>query len=390
MSSHASNSPPIAIIGAGPSGLTLARLLEVKNIPYIVFDRDVSPDAARGGGSLDLGPGSGQMALSEAGLFDKFKPLARYQDQAFRILDKQADLVWAKPNEESDDRPEIDRKALRRMLLESIPQERVKWDARVKSLKREADSSMAVQLANGNVETGFKLVVGADGGWSKARDMITPVKPRYTGLCYLQGNIHTTNEFHSTVCSRVGPGAYMALGDGNNLYVQRQGNGSYQIFAGGRFPEGWWRTNQERFRSLQFREQLIADRYSDWSSQITDLIRYSDGFDYVWALYETPSESVPWEHVPGVTLVGDAAHLTGPNGEGVNIALYDSLQLAQEIEQAGVGNLDDAVRKYEKKMFPRALEHIAAGEEGVRMFFAEDAAENFKNNAGAIFESGEV
>lgn len=171
-STDTKSTTPIAILGAGPSGLTLARLLEVKKIPYVVFDRDISPEAARGGGSLDLGSGTGQMVLEEAGLLEKFKPLARYQDQAFRMLDKHADLIFKKPIGDEDNRPEIDRRALRRLLLDSVPQEKVKWNARVESLRRDADGSMAVQLTNGDTESGFKLVVGADGAWSKARPIV--------------------------------------------------------------------------------------------------------------------------------------------------------------------------------------------------------------------------
>lgn len=178
----------------------------------------------------------------------------------------------------------------------------------------------------------------------------------------------------------------MALGDGKAVYIQRQGNGSYQIFAGVRLPEDWWKDDKERFRSPNFSEQVIADHYSDWNSEVTDIIRHCDGFEYTWALYETPTETIPWEHVPGITLVGDAAHLTGPNGEGVNIAMYDSLQLAQAIEQAGLENIDDAVRKYEQELFPRASEHIAAGKQGVGFLFAEDAVENLRKNAAKMFQ----
>jgi glycine/D-amino acid oxidase-like deaminating enzyme len=81
-------SPPIAILGAGPSGLTLARLLHLAGIDFTIFERDESAASAwgRGGsGTLDLHDGSGLLALQEAGLMEEFKKRARYVD---RLLSK--------------------------------------------------------------------------------------------------------------------------------------------------------------------------------------------------------------------------------------------------------------------------------------------------------------
>jgi 2-polyprenyl-6-methoxyphenol hydroxylase-like FAD-dependent oxidoreductase len=52
--------PPIAILGAGPSGLMLGRLLHVAGIDFVIFERDTSAASAwgRGGsGTLDLHEG---------------------------------------------------------------------------------------------------------------------------------------------------------------------------------------------------------------------------------------------------------------------------------------------------------------------------------------------
>jgi 2-polyprenyl-6-methoxyphenol hydroxylase-like FAD-dependent oxidoreductase len=73
--------PSIAILGAGPSGLTLARLLHLAGTDFTIFERDISVASAwgRGGsGTLDLHEGSGLLALQEAGLLEEFKKRARY------------------------------------------------------------------------------------------------------------------------------------------------------------------------------------------------------------------------------------------------------------------------------------------------------------------------
>ena len=72
--------PPIAILGAGPSGLALGRLLHLAGVDFTIFERDSSAASAwgRGGsGTLDLHEGSGLLALRKAGLFEEFKKKAR-------------------------------------------------------------------------------------------------------------------------------------------------------------------------------------------------------------------------------------------------------------------------------------------------------------------------
>lgn len=47
----------VAIIGAGPVGLTMARLLQQKGIAVIVYERDINSQTRIWGGTLDLHKG---------------------------------------------------------------------------------------------------------------------------------------------------------------------------------------------------------------------------------------------------------------------------------------------------------------------------------------------
>ena len=57
----------IAIIGAGPVGLTIAKLLQQKGVHVNIHERDKDSQTRIWGGSLDIHKDSGQKTLKEAG-----------------------------------------------------------------------------------------------------------------------------------------------------------------------------------------------------------------------------------------------------------------------------------------------------------------------------------
>lgn len=181
--------PPIAIIGAGPCGLTLARLLERARIPYVVFERDASaaPHSHHQGGTLDIHGATGQAALDAAGLRAEFEALARYEAAVFTIQDARGGHYFRFDAGGGDagaefmaDRPEIDRRQLRGILLDSVPADRVRWGKALRAVERAGGAGdgdagpegWVLRFADGSSETGFRMIVGADGAWSKVRPLV--------------------------------------------------------------------------------------------------------------------------------------------------------------------------------------------------------------------------
>ena len=379
--------PPIAICGAGPSGLTLACLLEKAGIEYIVFDRDIDGRADVQGGSLDIHGDSGQLALRQAGLWDQFVKVARYDDQRFKIVDQDDNVIvdvqqdgHAKEGKES--RPEVDRKALRALLLSGVPSSKIKWNHCLDSVCRGGNGEVEIKFKDGTTVSGFKLVVGADGSWSKARHLVTSASPEYSGLTYIQTIISTKCEFHAELVKEVGSGTCMAVGDGKQITTQRLGDGSYNIYIGLRLPEHWKKCNDSEHLEATI-YHLVEEKFKGWAPNLLDRVRKHDAPFYIWPLYAMPVSALSWSSVPGVTLIGDAAHVSTPfAGEGVNCSMHDALHLASAITEFGVDHLDTAVAKYERQMFPIAIEMISSSAENGEMMFSQDGGEKFREMLG--------
>lgn len=141
-------------------------------------------------------------------------------------------------------------------------------------------------------------------------EKVTSAKPQYSGLQYFTTTISPKNPFYSSADSMAGGGNYGAFGDGKQLTVQKLGDGSYYICFGLRLSESW---NSENAALLAdpsaLRQWMLQEYFVDSPQMHIDLIKHSEGFR-PWPLYTMPTKSLSWQTVPGVTLIGDAAHVT--------------------------------------------------------------------------------
>ena len=374
--------PSIAIIGAGPAGLTLAKLLLVSplftdaksksKINLSIFELDASARSrTHQGGTLDLHPQTGLLALKKCGLWEAALPYLRYEGEELVIGDRNGmQFVHITETKEIsgkgtgdgkwDQRPELDRERLKDVLLEGVGEGRIKWGRKLKSVfVTEQDGRGELEFEDGSVEGPFDLVIGADGAFSKVRPVLTDVKPRYSGICGVEGGIQKPKQTHPEVDKMVGRGSYFAYGDNRSLMGQRLGDDSIKMATWGRRDKEWveslWKEKGDDPEAVR---AVLLDEYQDWIEEMRDWIRASELFR-PWVLWELPVGHT-WQHRQGFTMIGDAAHLCTPfAGLGVNAAMKDALELSDLIIESVSGQeltLDDAVDKYEKGMFPRAHE----------------------------------
>lgn len=318
--------PQIAIIGGGPGGLMLARLLLLRGFEPVVFERDRHAGDRPQGGSLDLHGDTGQRAMQLAGLEKEFSAAARPEDQGDRLYDQNGTLLFDRDGA-GDDRPEIDRTALRQILLDSLPPGIVRWGSKVEAVTPRAEGGCDV-FAGGAAER-FDVVIGADGAWSRVRPLLTEAVPLYEGATLVELGFDAKR--HITVDALVGGGKMFAVGDNRVLIAQRNGHGHIRGYAGLRLPEKtareWTAESPERIRNM------LLDAFADWAPSLTYLIESGD-FIAVRPLYALPIGH-SWRSRPSLTLLGDAAHLMSPfSGEGVNLALADAADLAEALASA--------------------------------------------------------
>ena len=136
------------------------------NVTCTVFEREESLEARAQGGCLDLHVESGQAALIAANLFEKAKALLRYEGQDTRVLSTTGEILFDSI-EEDHHRPEIDRKQLRQLLIDSVESGTILWNYNLQLVVEKETGKYELQFQNGKTASGFDLVVGADGAWSK-------------------------------------------------------------------------------------------------------------------------------------------------------------------------------------------------------------------------------
>jgi 2-polyprenyl-6-methoxyphenol hydroxylase-like FAD-dependent oxidoreductase len=343
----------IAIVGGGLGGLTLARVLQLHGVDPVIYEREASPDARGQGGTLDLHPESGQRAMREAGLESEFWANARPEGADMKLLGKDGTVYRAEVDQaHADDRPEIDRGVLRRLLLDSIDPASIRWSHNLTRVVPLGASGHELQFENGEVHT-CDLVVGADGAWSRIRPLLTDAKPSYTGVSFIEVGIPDADRTQPDVAGLVGRGSLFALQDNKGLLAQRNGDGRIRTYVAFRVPENWLTTSGIPYDEPAKARTAILTHFADWIPELTDLIRYCDD-----TILPRPITMLPiglrWGSRPGVTLLGDAAHLMSPfAGEGANLAMLDATELALAIVHAD-NDLAGAIQTYEAELFERA------------------------------------
>lgn len=360
---------PIAIIGAGMSGLALAAVLRANGVQATIFEAEKSPAARTQGGMLDIHEDTGQPALRAAGLHDEFRAIVHPGGESLRLIDQSGNIVFESADDGTGGRPEVDRGDLRRLLLSALGDDTVQWNHKIINARRRADGRHEVIFADGSAVS-TDLLIGGDGAWSRVRPLLTDTLPSYTGISFVETDLHDPDVRHPAAADLLGGGFFMALDGERGFLGHRETDNSLHVYTAIKASEEWIDgidfTRAERARAA------VLESFGDWHDTLQALVTESDGPIVPRKIHALPV-GMRWDHQPGVTLIGDAAHLMSPfAGEGANLALFDGAELARRIVEQP-DDLDAAIRDFEQEMFDRTAEVAGQTAAQMELMFSEGA-----------------
>jgi len=358
---------PVTIVGAGLGGLTLARVLHVHGIPVTVYEADPSAEARTQGGQLDIHRHNGQVALAAAGLTAEFHSIIRPGGEASRVLGRDGRVLLDDPDDGTGGRPEVLRGDLRRILIESLPAGTIRWGRKVTAV-----APHRLTFADGStVDT--ELLVGADGAWSKVRPLLTDAMPEYSGTTFVETYLYDADERHPAAAAAVGGGAMYALSPGQGIVGHREAGGVLHTYVELNRPAEWVAAID--FTDPAAARKRVAAEFDGWAPELTALITDGETPPVPRMIYALP-DGLRWDRVPGVTLLGDAAHLMPPSGEGANLAMLDGAELGQALA-AHPDDSEAALAAYENEMFVRSAAEAKDARDIIDVCLGDRAPDSF-------------
>ena len=359
----------ITIIGAGLCGLTLASVLHRHGIDATMYELEASPVARHQGSVLDMHEESGQLALRKAGLFEAFQKKVIPGGDEMRILDKIGTVRWQDSGDGT--RPEVDRGALRDILLQSLPSHSIHWGSKVTDVVKLEGGRHEITLANGETFQ-TALLIGADGAWSKVRPLLSDAQPVYAGILFVETHLLDIDVRHPEIAALIGNGSMFALSDEKGFITHRDGDGRMTVYIALKIPEYRAASSEIDFHDTEAAKLWLLNHFPDWNDRLRALIAESDAELIPRSIYMLPVGH-RWERIPGVTLLGDAAHLMSPfAGEGANLAMLDGAELAEAI-LAHPDDVETALAIYEAALFPRSEAAATESTDNLISSFRADA-----------------
>lgn len=222
----------IAVVGGGPGGLTLARLLQQRGAEISVYERDLSRSARVQGSALDLHEDSGLAALEAAGLMDEFWANYRPDLDRLRLADAKGTILHDHSRRMSGPgkRPEIERGPLRDLLLDSLQPGTVQWDCKLESAEIK-NEQVLLRFAGGKTATA-DIAIGSDGANSRLRELVTPIRPEYVGVSLVEGLVPAAKQTIPALWDLIGGSALIALGGERTIGIRNGKSPSVGEYGG--------------------------------------------------------------------------------------------------------------------------------------------------------------
>jgi 2-polyprenyl-6-methoxyphenol hydroxylase-like FAD-dependent oxidoreductase len=255
----------------------------------------------------------------------------------------------------------------------------VQWRRKVSGARALGEGRHELRFTDGSTASA-SVLIGADGAWSRIRPLLSDAVPQYTGFTSVECFLLDSDTRHPAPAEAVGAGSLFALAPGRGLLAHRERGGTLHAYAQLKVPEKSLACTAAADGAAV--SARVAAEFDGWAPELTALITDSDTAPVARPLYTLPGGHRR-DRVPGVTLLGDAAHLAPPNGERANLAILDGAELGRAIA-AHPDDVEVALDEYEQAMFPRAAE-AAGAEDTYDLILGGEAPESWiamMNGAG--------
>jgi len=366
-------SKSITIVGAGLAGLVLARVLHVHGIASTIYEGEPAPTFRIQGGMLDIHDFNGQVALRECKLFEEFRSIINMGAEAMRLLGPEGNLIGEIPDDGELGNPEVLRGDLRRILIDSLPAGTIQWDRRVASVSAIGNGTHSITFTDGS-SVHADVLIGADGAWSRVRSYLAGTSPQYLGTVWVETFLQDVDERHQRSAELVGGGAMLAMEPGQGIFGHREAKNIHTYVV--------LKKSLEWIESVDFSDRksalaLVAEQLREaWAPELLELVTEGDTAPVARPIWGLPLGH-KWNRIPGVMLIGDAAHLTPPDGDGANWALFDGAELGKALVAAS-GDVEAAFAAFAEQMLPRSATSSVEGYQSFEQTFGYNAPLNLQ------------
>jgi 3-(3-hydroxy-phenyl)propionate hydroxylase len=343
----------VAIVGAGPTGVTAATLLAQYGVDCLVLDRwpGVYPQPRAVHLDDEI-----YRVVARLGVADEFAAISRptlglrLLDQRFKVLAEfnrdTARSVHGFPQANMFDQPEFE--ALLRANLKRYPGAQLRGNAEVTEITERAGCVRVAftDRCDGRVHlVEADYLLGCDGANSVVRTQIgSAMRDLNFEQRWLVVDVATSQagadlrqwEGVHQVCDPVRAGTYMRIGQGRYRW-------EFRLLAG---------ESADDFRTLPALRPLIAPWTADVADSELTLLRVAE--------YTFRAQIADRWRRGNIFILGDAAHLTPPFiGQGMGAGLRDAMNLAWKIAGVRDGTLaPDVLDSYEQERKPHTRQLI--------------------------------